>query len=300
MVKQFQIMGLMPACDYEINITSLCQSSDGKRTESEPFVLGNVATQPEKVRNLRLDNSTPTSIAIKWDAPVVSTNYKYKVSISGKTWSAVNDDEPDSLDWAPTNEAGDVPMNPDQARVKISDYASTIEVPGDKTQFTFSKLPEIVGTGHSYTIEVVVVATTSKEAEVYSDPSSGVFVTRPLAPTNLRIDTKRPRAITFYKSMTPSVSKYRIKWRPAEESVNPDASQKVEEAFLLKPSVEDPYDNNLSFSFQPTLIVGAVYKVNVYAIVEMNNQTFESKELHEKIQVKSINELTIYTEEPKE
>jgi len=41
-------------------------------------------TLPEKIRNLRLDNATANSLTIKWDAPVMSANYKYKVTIKGK------------------------------------------------------------------------------------------------------------------------------------------------------------------------------------------------------------------------
>ena len=106
--------------------------------------------------------------------------------------------------------------------------------------------------------------------------------------------------------MTPSVRKYHIKWRPSEDSVNLDVSQKVEEAYITIPSVQDPSDPYLSFAFPPTLAVGAVYKVNVYSVVEISTPTapgtltMESKELHEKIFVKSQNELLIYVEEQKE
>ena len=89
-------------CDYDIAFIALCQAEDGKRTESEPSTLS-IITLPEKVRNLRLDNSAPTSLTIKWDAPVVSTSHKYKVSISGST-PALEDDEQDSEWVASTTE----------------------------------------------------------------------------------------------------------------------------------------------------------------------------------------------------
>ena len=187
-----------------------------------------------------------------------------------------------------------------QAKHKISEYASTIEVPGDKTQYTFTKLPEIVGTGHAYTVDVIVVAASLREGEVASMPASGIFLTRPLAPTNLRLDKDRQRGIMWYKSMTPSVRKYRVRWKPSEDSVSLDVSQKVEEAYVPIPSVQDPSDPYLSFAFPPTLAVGAVYKVNVYAVVEFGGVPTDSKELHEKIFVKSQNELVIYVEEQKE
>ena len=105
---------------------------------------------PEKIRNLRLDNATANSLTLKWDAPVVSANYKYKVTISGKTGEEeLETDEHDSLEWRfdqndPAAEAMEL------ARPKMAEFVSTIEVPGDKTQYTLSKLPEIVGTGYAY------------------------------------------------------------------------------------------------------------------------------------------------------
>jgi hypothetical protein len=210
--KSFHIQGLNPATDYDVDFIALCQAEDGKRTESEPAMLS-IITLPEKVRNLRLDNAAPTSLTVKWDAPVVSTSHKYKVTISGRM-PASDDDEEEMIDWVtPVDPIGGSTLNvSEQARRTISDYASTIEVAGDKTQYTFSKLPEIVGTGHAYTVEVVVVAASSRDGEVSSETTSGVFVTRPLAPTNLRLDKDRPRGITWYKSMTPHVRKYRVRF----------------------------------------------------------------------------------------
>ena len=82
--KSFVILGLAPGLDYDISLTALCVAEDGKRTESDSTMIS-MTTLPEKIRNLRLDNATANSITIKWDAPVVSSNYKYKINISGST-----------------------------------------------------------------------------------------------------------------------------------------------------------------------------------------------------------------------
>ena len=229
---------------------------------------------------------------------VVSSNYKYKVTISGKTGGEeeLSADEQDSLEWRieptdPTLEAAEL------AKPKMAEFVSTIEVPGDKTQYTLSKLPEIVGTGYAYSIDVSVVVTTMRENEVTSSPVSGIFLTKPLAPTNLRLDKDRPRGILFHKSMTPYVQRYKIKWRPLDEA---EGGTEVNEAFVGASPVQDAGDSTISFVFPPTLTVGAVYKVNVYATVDTMNQTTESKELHEKFFLKSDDELVVYVEEPKE
>lgn len=92
------------------------------------------------------------------------------------------------------------------------EFSSSIEVAGDKTQYTCAKLPEIVGTGYPYNIEVIVIVTTPRENEVTSLPVSGIFVTRPLAPTNLKPDKDKARSIVWYKSMTPYVKRYRVRY----------------------------------------------------------------------------------------
>jgi hypothetical protein len=82
--KSFVVLGLGPGLDYDISLTALCVAEDGKRTESDATMIS-TTTQPEKIRNLRLDNATANSLTIKWDAPVVSSSYKYKINISGAT-----------------------------------------------------------------------------------------------------------------------------------------------------------------------------------------------------------------------
>ena len=294
--KSFVILGLGPGLDDDISLTSLCVAADGKRTESDPATIS-TTTLPEKIRNLRLDNATANSLTLKWDAPVVSANYKYKVTISGKTGEEeLETDEHDSLEWRfdqndPAAEAMEL------ARPKMAEFVSTIEVPGDKTQYTLSKLPEIVGTGYAYSIEVCVVVVTLRENEVSSSAVSGIFVTKPLAPTNLRLDKDRARGILFYKSMTPYVQRYKVKWRPVDES---DGNSEVVEAYVGAAPLQDGTDSLISFVFPPTLLFDTVYKVNVHAVVDVANQSVESKELHEKLLLKYDGELTIYTEEPKD
>ena len=296
--KNFVIQGLGPGLDYDISLTSLCVADDGKRTESDPAAIS-TTTLPEKIRNLRLDNATANSLTNKWDAPVVSANYKYKVTIRGKTGNEDEEgnDEQDSLEWRFDQQVDPATEALELARPKMAEFVSTIEVPGDKTQYTLAKLPEIAGTGYAYSIEVCVVVVTPRENEVSSSPVSGIFVTKPLAPTNFRLDKERPRGILFHKSMTPYVQRYKVKWRPLDEG---DGNAEEVEAYVSATPVQDGTDSMISFVFPPTLQVDAVYKVNVHAVVEVANQTVESKELHEKLVLKADDDLAVYTEEPKD
>ena len=70
----------------------------------------------------------------------------------------------------------------------IRDFSSTFEVSGDKTQYTFTKLPEIIGTGHAYDITIVALVKTDKsDGEVISPENTERFITKPLPATNLKI-----------------------------------------------------------------------------------------------------------------
>ena len=60
-----------------------------------------------------------------------------------------------------------------------------------------------------------------------------------------------------------------FRWRPSEETVVLDGSLKIDEAIV---GVPEGSENLISFTFPPTLIVGAVYKVNVYSVVDAANQ----------------------------
>jgi hypothetical protein len=127
-----------------------------------------------------------------------------------KSFAGDDQEDQDSLEWNP--ESHDQAPPADGARPpRMVEFSSSIEVPGDKTQYTCAKLPEIVGTGYPYTVEVTVIVTTARENEVTSNPVSGIFVTRPLAPTNLRPDKEKSRSIVWYKSMTPYVRRYRVR-----------------------------------------------------------------------------------------
>ena len=121
-------------------------------------------------------------------------------------------EDQDSLEFNPESQDANAQL-PEGARPpRMVEFSSSIEVPGDKTQYTIAKLPEIVGTGYPYSIEVSVIVTTQRENEVTSNPVSGIFATKPLAPTNLKPDKDRARSIVWHKSMTPYVQRYRVRW----------------------------------------------------------------------------------------
>ena len=85
--RSFTLTGLSPIQDYDVTMSALCVYS-GLRTESEK-VTHAFTTLPERVRGLQLDHSTPNSIAVKWDYPLVTQNIRFVttvVVVSRRLW----------------------------------------------------------------------------------------------------------------------------------------------------------------------------------------------------------------------
>ena len=87
-----EIKDLLSCQDYEISIKTLCKIPENDRgTESEDS-WAYLTTLPEKIKNLKEENSGPHSLTVKWDALIAASNLKYRLTINGNTKS---DDEPD-------------------------------------------------------------------------------------------------------------------------------------------------------------------------------------------------------------
>jgi len=198
------------------------------------------------VRNIRLDNATPNSLFIRWDAstPIGAQNFRHKLTIEG---------------------------------VDV-DYSNTVDQTGDKFMYTFKELPELDGAGKLYKVSITLTVITPGENEVQSVAASETFATLPHRPSNLRPSAAAsvkdgPLEITWTRSPTPHVSGYKVKWKSIE-----DGSKNLEGYVPQNEEVDE-----LSFVF-PTLLKDIVYKINVYAVVDLkNDETVESKELHRKV-----------------
>ncbi len=297
--KSFNVKGLQQCQDYDIAVTALCMAENGRRTESE-VALVNLTTLPEKVKNLRLDQSTPNSITVKWDTPMIALNLKYKVTISGDT--GTDEDEEDTYDLDDEDvksEHHESSSNLGQANIRY--YTTTVEVAGDKTQHTFSKLPEIIGSGHAFDVTIIASVVTSRENEVLSPDVTERFMTKPLAPTNLRLGNKENLQICWNRSMTSTVTSYKVRWKPIASQVGSEEEIKAEEAIVPFTHTDAPGEvSTVHFDFPLAHAqVGIGYKVNVYAVAESAGFTTESKELHEKFIIKSPTEIDVFVEEEK-
>ncbi|QQP57419.1 Uncharacterized protein FKW44_002400 [Caligus rogercresseyi] len=153
-----------------------------------------VTTLPEGPKDIHSD-SLPgtTSAVIKWDAP--SSAVKYRI-------------------WIDSEEIN---------------YHFVTDMPGDRTQYNVSKLPDVVGTGRHYTASVAsIIVSPRSNQEVASTKATMTFTTRPLAPTNIRISSTEELTIFFDPSLTETVNKYRIKWKGEENTAMEDLIEPVE------------------------------------------------------------------------
>ena len=268
---------LQQAQDYDITVTTLCVR-DQITTESEESKIS-FTTLPESIKNLKLESSTPNSLTVKWDIPIVTNGIKYVLAINANT---SEDDEADDDD--------------EEEITKIKDFeVKNIEVSADKSQYTFNDLPKIIGTGHAYDISVVTVYTSPREIESKSKECKDRFMTRPLPPTKLAVgDKDKPLQITWHKSVTPNVVGYKVRWKPMNVEDASNTNVKTDEATI---SDVDPEQDQIFFSFPPGRVQAAqVYKVNVYAFAESANLSSESKELHEKFLIQNESEIIVYVE----
>ena len=124
------------------------------------------------------------------------------------------------------------------------------------------------------------------ETETCSTPLTGSFTTRPLAPTNFRVEEESGE-VGWVASPSPSVSTYKVRWKSTEEGSKPEE--------VLIPAPEDPNNCRIALkvsqrdhetdknSIFQDLAPGIPYKVNIYAIVEDSGIPLESKELHDKV-----------------
>ena len=123
-----------------------------------------MTTAPEPVKNLHMEHTSPNSMIAKWDTPSgQATHQQFKHRL-----------------WV------------ENSALKFS---QAIVVPGDKSQFNISKLPDPEGSGLSYTIRMVTTVMTQREYLVQSEPVEALFHTIPHRPTNFRISDPVAREI---------------------------------------------------------------------------------------------------------
>ena len=238
------------------------------RTESDP-AGADLDTLPEPVKHLRVENSTPNSILVKWDPgtinPNPALNIKYTLSLSA---------------------------------LNLDDFQYSTELTGDKHVYNFSKLASTDRqdvSGQLYTLEVTSTVNKAAEKEVISVPVRKTVATLPHRPTNFQVAHSKENRISWSKSATPHVTAYRLRWKPLSD----EGSKDNEKVVMLMASKGEA---TLPYTLRP-LVAGMVYRVGITAVVEVKGKSkeapekIESKELHEKVVVDKVKGLMLWNEE---
>ena len=113
-VNSFSIDDITQATAYKVIIKSVCVFESLKTISDEEQLT--FCTLPKAPTNLTLENSSPNSLTIKWESPLLAqAGHRYRLAIESPSIG----------------------------------YSTDYTIPGDKNTFNFSKLPDIIGTGNT-------------------------------------------------------------------------------------------------------------------------------------------------------
>jgi len=217
-VNSFLIERIPSGTEFTVNITTVCVFETLQSVSEMKTLM--FYTCPESPTNLTLENRHTNSFTVKWEAPsIMQSTHRYRLSIECLSIS----------------------------------YSTEYSIPGDKTTFNFSKLPEIIGTGCCYTVRVEYIVTpVGSDQEVHSAPLSGTFTTKPLPPTNFKV-VPESQSVSWEISKTPSVKTYKLRLKCVEEG------SKAEEAIVTVTEDESRVHTFKLRDLEPNI----PYKVNI-------------------------------------
>ena len=179
---------LSPATEFIVSVAAFCLEGDNRGREAEKvpsnflestsdLVEVSAVTLPPAPSNLRLEASYATSLKVKWDPPALPATVKvtYRVKIEAEK-EAVSS--------------------------KMVDEAKEVEA----AVYTFSHLPDILGTGEMYKVTIETVVQLSGKNH-YSSPIWDHYLTKPLPPEKLVVLDPTSQLFSWQRSPSPSVSR---------------------------------------------------------------------------------------------
>ena len=219
--------------------------ADKKRTESDHTEIL-VTTQLEKVRDLRLEAATDSSLTVKWDPVKVVSSMTYRLEIKYVVLAEGDEQE----------------------------FNRIVDVPGDRKEDTLADL----SSGRAYVVSVTSLAKTVKDNEATSDAVKATFMTKPSTPTGLK-PTKDGTSIQFMPSS--KAQDYIVKWH-LEPNSSIEETPKTDSLTVTKPQDQKDEDTVtvLTTKNMPGLTPG-IYTISVCSRVTDNGITAQSNDLME-------------------
>ena len=259
--REAMLGDIISTLEYEILLASVCRNtmlhppvnliSQATEIQSD-FITRTFVALPRPPQNFRLESSQPTALKVKWDAPL-DCHAKPTFNIS---LHPVTQEVQDIM--------GDDPVRETENNV-----------------FTFSKLPDIIGTGKQYEVSVKTVINISGKF-YHSLPVSKVFMTKPLPPENISVSSKY-HEFSWKRSKTEGVTTYKFKIKREDEKAND---------FLVGDNTiqEESFDETQSTDIQTIVFKvpyqfeeGIEYKINVYSLIDFEGTVIESDPCHAKV-----------------
>eukprot|EP00092_Neocalanus_flemingeri_P001833 GFUD01001954.1.p1 GENE.GFUD01001954.1~~GFUD01001954.1.p1 ORF type:complete len:952 (+),score=205.85 GFUD01001954.1:214-3069(+) len=248
---------ILSATEYSVSLSSVCRDQGDALTEQDLMSLDHlesvsnqigktVVTPPQPPSGIKLEASASTSLKVKWDPPAYfppDSKLSYNVGIQ------------------PLSLAVKEAMTDDKSK----------EI--DSNVFTFSHLPQIIGTGEAYRVSVQTVVNISGKS-YQSESLSDIFTTKPLPPEKLTVIDATEQIFSWLRSPTPKVQNYKLK-------IKKDTEKSTD--YWVTDLGRDPSSSDVRFLLPLELEVDGEYKINIYSEVENGGNWIESEPLFSKV-----------------
>ena len=260
--REILFSGLPPTEEYELVGISICKNSS--KSKSVPNILISQATEiksdeaivgfvthPKPPLNVRLDSAGASSLRVRWDPPSETGSAKPSFSLTIQ------------------------PLDKEVAEQFGEEFIKEV----DSNIFTFSKLPEVIGSGQKY--EVSIRTSVNIGGKVFqSEAVKKVFTTKPLPPEQIEISNSNCDEFSWKRSQTRGVTKYKFRVKKNDER---PVDYCVDDNIIQEEGSDDGESQVISFRVPTKFEEGSEYRINIFSILEMDNNVLESDPCHARV-----------------
>ena len=224
---------------YTLFKASLSQATEIKSDEA---IVGFV-THPRPPQNVRLDSAQASSLRVRWDPPA-ECSVKPAFSLTIKP-----------LDKEVSDHFGD-------------EFNKEV----DSNIFTFSKLPEVIGSGQRYEVGVSTIVNIGGKV-FQSEAVKKIFITKPLPPEQIEISNSNCDEFSWKRSLTRGVTKYKFRVKKDDER---PVDYYVDDNIIVEEESDDGESQTISFRVPIKFEEGSDYRINIFSLLEIETIVLES------------------------
>ena len=224
--------------------------SQATEIKSDEAIVGFV-THPRPPLNVRLDSAGASSLRVRWDPPSETGSAKPSFSLTIQ------------------------PLDKEVAEQFGEEFIKEV----DSNIFTFSKLPEVIGSGQKY--EVAIRTSVNIGGKVFqSEAVKKIFTTKPLPPEQIEISNSNCDEFSWKRSQTRGVTKYKFRVKKNDER---PVDYCVDDNIIQEEGSDDGESQVISFRVPTKFEEGSEYRINIFSILEMDNTVLESDPCHARV-----------------